>query len=175
MMNSDWTLIESIMDEVLQLPKDEREEYIRQNYSDRPSLMKELLALLSSIEKSRNLFDEAELARESLCVDITAESEQKAYHDSLIGTKIGNYRIVELINNGGMGSVYYAKRDDGMFDRCVALKLIRHGMDTPKNIARFEKERNILAGLNHPNIAGLLDGGVTDFGMPYLVMEYVDG
>ncbi len=175
MMNSDWTEIESILDIVLQLPAGEREKYICKNYSERPLLRKELVALLNSIEKSQHLFDEAELVRENMYGDITAENAEKSYQDSLIGTKIGNYRIVELISSGGMGSIYFAKRDDGMFDRCVALKLIRRGMDTPNNIARFEKERNILAGLNHANIANLIDGGVTDFGMPYLVMEFVDG
>jgi eukaryotic-like serine/threonine-protein kinase len=74
-----------------------------------------------------------------------------------------------------MGTVYLAGRCDGVYEQKVALKLIRSGMDTPENVARFERERYILAGLSHPNIAGLIDGGVTDFGLPYLVMEYVDG
>jgi len=74
-----------------------------------------------------------------------------------------------------MGSVFLAQRMDGVYEQTVALKIVRHGMETPENICRFEKEREILAGLNHPNIARLIDGGVTDFGLPYLVMEYVDG
>jgi serine/threonine-protein kinase len=74
-----------------------------------------------------------------------------------------------------MGSVFKAERADGSYDREVAIKILRRGMDTPSNIARFKRERDILANLDHPNIAKMLDGGLTSQGLPYLVMEYVDG
>jgi serine/threonine-protein kinase len=74
-----------------------------------------------------------------------------------------------------MGSVYTAKRSDGLYNKEVAIKILSRGMDTPANIARFRREQQILATLDHPHIAQLLDGGVTDNGLPYLVMEYVDG
>jgi eukaryotic-like serine/threonine-protein kinase len=174
-MKPDWTIIESVLDEILQLPEADRVSFINKEYADQPELREELLTMLKSIEHSSGLFEDVDVTRETLFNDITTQPQKPVYRDNLIGTKIGKYRIIRLISNGGMGSVYYAKRDDGIFVKSVALKLIRHGMDTPKNIARFEKERDILAGLNHPNIAGLIDGGVTDFGLPYLVMDYVDG
>ncbi len=88
--------------------------------------------------------------------------------------RIGPYRILEPIGHGGMGSVYLAEQME-MLRRRVALKLIKLGMDTREVIARFEAERQVLAMMNHPNIARVYDAGVTDQGRPYFVMEYVPG
>ena len=90
-------------------------------------------------------------------------------------TRIGPYQILEEIGHGGMGSVYRAVRDDDQYRQEVAIKLIRPGMDTAFVRTRFKFERQILAFLNHPNIARLLDGGTTEDGLPYFVMELVDG
>ncbi len=90
-------------------------------------------------------------------------------------TTIGAYHLLRRIGAGGMGSVYLAERADGTFERRVALKVVKRGMDSESVLRRFEQERQILARLNHPNIAGLLDGGMTGDGRPYFVMEYVDG
>jgi serine/threonine-protein kinase len=89
--------------------------------------------------------------------------------------RIGPYRIDSELGRGGMGVVYLAERDDGQFKRQVAIKLIRGGTELSELHRRFEVERQVLASLDHPNIARLLDGGITDDGLPYLVMEYVDG
>jgi serine/threonine-protein kinase len=89
--------------------------------------------------------------------------------------RIGAYRLVRELGRGGMGVVYLAERDDGQFTRRVALKLLRASPDAEELHRRFIAERQILASLVHPNIAQLLDGGVTDGRLPYLVMEYVDG
>ena len=172
---SNWELIESIIDSVLLLPEDERENYINDHYSDNEQLRSDVLELLNSIEESDYFFDGALSAKENVFSQFAHKNVETEKNNCLVGTTIGKYEIVELINHGGMGTVYKAERNDGVYDQTVALKLIRHGMDTPRNISRFEKERFILAGLNHPHIAGLVDGGVTDFGLPYLVMEYVDG
>jgi serine/threonine-protein kinase len=91
-----------------------------------------------------------------------------------IGTRIGRYRITGLIGKGGMGAVYLAAREDD-FRMQVAIKLLKRGTDTETALRRFRVERQILAGLQHPNIARLLDGGDTETGLPYLVMEHVDG
>ncbi len=88
--------------------------------------------------------------------------------------RIGPWRLVGLIGEGGMGTVHFAERADGQFEQQVALKLLRHDLDATAQ-ERFLAERQILAELQHPNIAHLLDGGVTDDGRPYFVMEYVDG
>ena len=91
------------------------------------------------------------------------------------GDRVGVYRLDRLLGRGGMGSVYLAERDDGQFEQSVAVKLLHAGLDDPGSIRRFQTERQVLAALTHPSIAQLLDGGVTDTGVPYLVMEYVEG
>src|SRR5262249_12413626 len=88
---------------------------------------------------------------------------------------IGRYRIVRLIGRGGMGAVYLAERADREFEQQVALKMVIEGALSNRFVARLRVERQILANLNHPNIARLLDGGTTADGTPYLAMEYVDG
>ncbi len=92
-----------------------------------------------------------------------------------VNERIGAYRITGALGTGGMGTVYLAERADGEFEQKVALKLIKRGMDTDAILTRFQTERQILANLNHPNIARLLDGGATADGLPYVVIEFVDG
>lgn len=91
------------------------------------------------------------------------------------GTRIGPYRVIREIGRGGMGTVYVAERDDGAYEARVAIKLIRGGVVSADQIRHFREERQILANLDHPNIARLLDGGTTDDGLPYVVMELVEG
>ena len=95
--------------------------------------------------------------------------------EDLTGTKVGPFRIEREIGRGGMGAVYLAKRDDGEFQQKVAIKLIKRGMDSDFIVRRFRHERQILASFEHPHIARLLDGGTLANGVPYFVMEYVDG
>ena len=92
-----------------------------------------------------------------------------------IGQRIGVYQIVDEIGRGGMGEVYRATRADGQYDAQVAIKLVRVGMNTSFILRRFRDERQILASLDHPNIARLLDGGTSDDGVPFLVMELIEG
>ena len=96
------------------------------------------------------------------------------FHGTAIPNQIGPYRIVRPLGHGGMGSVYLAERDDGAFRQQVAIKLI-HPSSLPDSAHRFRQERQILADLQHPHIARLLDGGETPDGTPYLVMEYIEG
>ncbi len=91
------------------------------------------------------------------------------------GGRVGPYRLLRRIGSGGMGTVYLARRDDDQYDRLVAVKVLRWGLDTPEARLRFLAERQILARLEHPNIARLYDGGTTAEGRPYLVMELVEG
>ena len=93
----------------------------------------------------------------------------------LAGTRVGAYQLIELIGEGGMGQVYLAERADGAFDARVAVKLIRTSELGESGVAQFERERQILSDLRHPGIASLLDGGTTDDGLPYVVMELVEG
>ena len=91
------------------------------------------------------------------------------------GALIGPYRIIRELASGGMGSVYLAERDDGEFRQRVAIKIVRGGFANALLLQRFRDERQILASLDHPNIARLLDGGTTAAGLPYVVMEFVEG
>ena len=91
------------------------------------------------------------------------------------GRLLGNYRIEGRIASGGMGVVFLARRSDAQFERQVAIKLLNSPLASPDAHRRFRAERQILATLNHPNIAQLLDGGTTDDGLPYFIMEYIDG
>jgi serine/threonine protein kinase len=92
-----------------------------------------------------------------------------------VGRRLGPYRIQKLLGRGGMGAVFLANRDDDEFRKNVALKILRFETDEPAILARFRNERQILAALEHPNIAALHDGGTTEDGLPYIVMEYVHG
>jgi eukaryotic-like serine/threonine-protein kinase len=89
--------------------------------------------------------------------------------------KIGPYRVVRVLGHGGMGKVFLGVRDDESFHKRVAIKVLKRGMDTEAIVSRFRHERQVLASLNHPNIAALLDGGTTPNGLPYFAMEYIEG
>src|SRR5262249_43071829 len=91
------------------------------------------------------------------------------------GTTIGRWTVEREIGRGGFGRVYLAHRSDGVFEQKVALKLVKRGMDSDEIVARFLRERRILARMAHPNIARLVDGGASADGRPYFVMEHVEG
>ncbi|MCB1181956.1 serine/threonine protein kinase [bacterium] len=95
--------------------------------------------------------------------------------DDGVPDRVGRYRVERLLGRGGMGSVHLAVRDDGAYRQEVALKILRRGLDTDEILARFRRERQILAALDHPGIARLIDGGATADGRPFLVMEHVEG
>jgi eukaryotic-like serine/threonine-protein kinase len=96
-------------------------------------------------------------------------------HDLTGDVRVGPYRLIRELGRGGMGAVYLGVRDDDAFQKRVAVKVLKRGMDTEAIVRRFRHERQILAGLEHQNIAGLLDGGTTQDGLPYFAMEYVEG
>jgi serine/threonine-protein kinase len=110
-------------------------------------------------------------------LDMPAAAHLAAFFsaDRVQGRHIGPYRVLRELGRGGMGVVYLAERDDGQFRRRVAVKVLRASQDADELHRRFLAERQILASLNHPHIAQLLDGGVSDGQLPYLVIEYVDG
>src|SRR5262245_39565330 len=93
----------------------------------------------------------------------------------MIGRQLGVYKLERHIGQGGMAAVFLAKRADGEFSRQVAIKLLLPGLDSDEVLSRFRRERQTLAALDHPNIVKLLDGGSTPEGLPYLVMDYVEG
>ena len=157
-----WSQVKQIFQSALDLPRGDRSAYIRSECGGDLELLQALEALLASEEISENFLEEP-------AVDYVGELP-----DVNIGRKIGPYQIVREIGVGGMGAVYLAERTDE-FRQQVALKLMALGTDSRMVVSRFRHERQILAGLEHPNIARLLDGGATSDGRPYFVMEYVEG
>lgn len=113
-------------------------------------------------------------ARDFFSPACTVVSSAPEPEDSLVGVKIGPYRIEQRIGHGGMGTVYRARREEGYQQR-VALKVIRPGLDSGELLGRFQTDRQVLAELEHPHIARLLDGGTLEDGRPYFVMEHIDG
>src|SRR6202049_3028515 len=104
-----------------------------------------------------------------------AESLLEAHQDRLIGTRIGAYRVVSILGHGGMSTVYRGERDDSQYRQVVAIKVLQYATLHPRLRSRLHSERHILATLDHPSIARLIDSGDLEDGTPYLVMEHVDG
>lgn len=166
-MNAEnWQQVKQLLDQAIALDPAERRPFLDRTCNGDSELRRELESLLSSHEQAVTGF----LNRPA--VDLRAGFPSPPVRE---GHRIGAYDILEVIGRGGMGEVYRAVRADGQFTKDVAVKLVRGGFDTTFVIERFRNERQILAGLDHPNIARLLDGGTTDDGIPYLVMELVRG
>jgi tetratricopeptide (TPR) repeat protein len=148
-------------------PEREWDGYLREVCSDDDDLRGEVLTMLRAQERAFSWFDglESELAR--------LTPEEPEIQPSLEGKEVGRYRIVRELGRGGMGIVYLAERLD--FAQQAALKVIRGGRESDETLRRFLAERQILSRLQHPGIARLIDGGSTPEGMPYFVLEYVDG
>ncbi len=168
-----WARIDTLFEQALDRPAEERTAFLRAACGDDPALYREVEALLASVPASARLFGEsaAEFAA-PLLADVRHPDEAD---DPALGTTVGPYRIADELGRGGMGTVYLAERADGAFEKEVALKLVKRGMDTDEVLRRFHRERQILAGLDHPGIARLLDGGAAADGRPFLVMERVHG
>ncbi len=161
-----WQRIEELFRTIVDHPADQREAYLTRVCGGDEELRREVLSLLARDTAEDFLFEPIA----DMALSLTAELP-----DDLTGTRIGPYRLTRLIGRGGMGAVYEALRDDEQFQQQVALKLIKGGMDSNFVRDRFLRERQILASLDHPHIAHLLDGGTTGDGQPYFVMELVDG
>jgi len=114
-------------------------------------------------------------AAASIAAQVSAASGEADPDQRLIGARLGPYKIEAIVGHGGMGAVYRASRDDGEFRQEVAIKLVRAAAQSPATLHRFRQERQLLARLAHPNIARMLDGGSTPDGVPYLVMEFIEG
>src|SRR5581483_3528730 len=131
--------------------------------------------LQREVEQLIVLHEEAASFIEAPAVEAVLQTLREDRDQPLAGRHIGPYAILREIGRGGMGAVYLAVRADDEYKKRVAIKLIKRGMDTDDILRRFRNERQILASLNHPNIARLLEGGTTDDGLPYFVMEYIEG
>lgn len=146
----------------------ERERFLAERAEDE-SVLSELRDLLNAhdVASKKEPWKRSALANQALHEH--ARREQLARH-SEIGELVGNYRLTELIGAGGMGIVYRAVRADDEYEQSIAIKRIKPGFDADLIVTRFRSERQILANLEHPNIARLLDGATDSHGLPYLVM-----
>jgi eukaryotic-like serine/threonine-protein kinase len=160
-----WSQITALFDAVRQLPPAERADALRAGSADDDEIRAEVEALLAADT------DDDFLAPDSRGPFAPPERTISP----LIGRTLGPWRVEREIGRGGMGVVYAGQHVDGQFAKHVAIKTLAIGVDRPELLWRFQREREILAGLEHPNIAALFDGGTTDDGVPYLVMEYVSG
>ena len=164
-----WQQIRDGLSSVLDMDPGERGAYLESLGTNDPTLRSEIASLLA-IEQQAN----PKFLSPPTDGDVT-DSSAVEIAKSRIGRRIGPYQLVEEIGIGGMGEVYRAFRADDQYRKEVAIKLVRSGEDSKFVVARFKSERQVLASLDHPNIAGLFDGGTTDEGLPYFAMELVEG
>ncbi|RZU39150.1 serine/threonine protein kinase [Edaphobacter modestus] len=167
-MKSDrWSLIEEIFQSALERPPAERKQYVEMACENDKELLSEIESLLEND-------DDAERVLRSLIADDLKNAGQMS-DLSETGLQLGPYHLVRELDSGGMGIVYLAVRSDDHYFQVVAIKMIRKANDSPELVHRFRRERQILATLNHPCIGTILDGGETQDGRPFIVMEYVEG
>lgn len=166
-MNQDrLNKIRELFDKASNLNAVEREVFLNQECANELELKKEILSLLDSLENTKDFLEEA------LTI---VEQNKNNFTDPYIDKQIGNYLIDGEAGVGGMGIVYTGRRNDKEFEQKVAIKILKHGITSEYLLKRFQIERQTLANLQHQNIARLLDGGRTIDGLPYLVMEFIDG
>jgi serine/threonine-protein kinase len=151
--------VREVFHEAVELDADSRERFLAPLSADAPDVLAEVRSLLEAHEASG---------------DFMAEG-LRTHEDPLLGRRLGPFRLLRLLGRGGMGAVYHAERVDETFRQEVAIKLLPRDLATPELVRRLRGERQTLASLGHPNIARLVDGGTTEDGLPYLVMEYVEG
>jgi non-specific serine/threonine protein kinase/serine/threonine-protein kinase len=162
-----WQRLNEIFHAALSLVADQRPAFVAEACAGDEALRRDVEALLRAHARSTGFLDVA-------AIDLV-QVEPPAAATPVIGRRFGPYRALDDIGHGGMGTVLLAERADGQFTQRVAIKVVKRGMDTALILERFRAERQILASLEHPNIARLLDGGSTEDGLPYFVMEHIEG
>ncbi len=158
--------VEALLEAAQQRPREQWASFLHEATDDE-AVRQEVAKLLVGDAEAQSFF--------SGIVDRLADVASEVLDRRNAPQTFGAYRTVRALGHGGMGSVYEAERIDGQFEQRVAIKLIRRGMETDAAVSRFLAERQILAGLRHPGIAQLLDGGITEDGRPYFVLEFVPG
>ena len=164
-----WQRVKELLAPALELDPAERAGYLDQACGNDPMLRTDVDRLLAAEQRAGPGF----LSDAVILKELTLELPQDSH--AWVGRRLGPYQIVEEIGAGGMGEVYRAVRADDAYRKEVAVKLVRSGQDSGFILSRFKIERQILANLDHPNIARLLDGGTTQEGVPYFVMELIEG
>jgi serine/threonine-protein kinase len=162
--NEEFRRAEVLFESAAALPEQDRDAFLRGQEGEGEAIIRMVRDLLAADAASGN-FLEAAIGR----------AAGETLGQSTDGREFGDWRVVRLLGEGGMGAVYLAERRKEDFEQTAAVKVLRLGLVTPELVERFRSERSILARLQHPNIAVLLDGGATESGMPWFAMEYVQG
>jgi eukaryotic-like serine/threonine-protein kinase len=164
-----WRKINDLFQRATGLDESVRLSFLKEECAGDEQLFEEVSRIVSAHGSAGDFIEQPAFSE---ALSIVAEEKDS---ESFIDRQFGGYKLKKLIGRGGMGSVYLAERADEQFEKQVAVKIIKRGMDTESVIKRFRYERQILASLEHPNIGRLLDGGTTESGLPYFVMEYIEG
>jgi len=167
-MPSGWDRVKLVFRDALAMAPAERDAFLAQECAGDDRLRQEVESLLSAHAKAEQFIEVPAIEDRLGATDVRAQEVPASQ-------RVGNYELLKEIGRGGMGVVFLAVRADDSFRKRVAIKLVKRGMDSDAILQRFRNERQILATLEHPHIATLLDGGTTEDGLPYFVMEYVDG
>ncbi len=162
-----WARVEALFEEAMARPAAQRAAFLARTCGDDLDLLEEVKSLVVAAG--------AGITERLKIVDRVADDLMAATGATAVGQRLGPYVLEEEVGRGGMGVVYRAVRADDAFDQTVAVKVLPGALFSAGATARFSNERRILAGLQHPNIARLLDGGSTPAGVPYVIMEYADG
>jgi tetratricopeptide (TPR) repeat protein len=171
----EWARVRQIFEAALAEPADRRSSFIAASCLDAPAIGEQVMGLLAFHCQDPDFLERPAVRQFGDVLVADPEPSPETETDGNIGRTVGPYCIDSCIGRGGMGAVYLARRVDHAFDRRVAVKMVRRGMNSEVVVRRFEHERQILASLDHPHVARLHDGGTTSDGLPYFVMEYVEG
>ena len=179
----DWERVWEIFEGSIERPPEERLAFAERACMEDAELLAAVRGMIEADGSAESILDRPPVERDGLGGVLLPrisgpgklEPAPASIRGELQDTAIGPYRVERLIGQGGMGAVYLASRDDGTFRHQVAVKVLREGLEHGETLRRLHAERQILAGLRHPNIARLYDGGNTERGVPYFVMEYVEG
>ncbi len=162
-MPEEWQRVKDLFAEAVERAPDERKAFLERSCRGEAGVLAEVLSLLEHYRQSESFLN---------CPLQLVEHQGPTLST---GESLGPYRVVSKLGQGGMGSVYLAERADAQYSKQVAVKVLRADLKTEELVRRFYVERQILANLDHPNIARLIDGGTTAGGLPYLVMDFIDG
>jgi serine/threonine-protein kinase len=169
-----WEEIDELLERALDLPIEEQDAFLATQCGEDPELLRTVLELARlSREPEKERMGPGEGILRAVFLGLPAVEPDSP--DALLGVRVGPYRLTRVLGVGGMGAVYLGERDDGSFERRVAVKVLRRELHSRGVLEKFKLERQILASLSHGAIAQMIDGGVTDDGHPALILEYVEG
>ena len=173
MIEKNRNKLEDILDELIGLPESDQKKQIEMLCGNSHQIRSQIIQFINSIQESGNLVENISESKMMVWKSLLNKLEEEKNH-YFLNRQIGRYKIIKQIGSGGMGTVFLAERSDGVFEKKAAVKILKKEFAHSEIKSQFKQERQILANLNHHSIAKIYDGGIIE-GMPYFVMEYVDG